>query len=88
MLPLGGPVAYKGYCLSFIVEILGGALSGQGCAAAGLVRAWEKFYCPAAPSIDQLRNVSRRVFPLMTRPEDASNKQVSISDWTHRPGRR
>ncbi|MGB1716687.1 MAG: Ldh family oxidoreductase [Candidatus Latescibacterota bacterium] len=33
MLPLGGPVAYKGYCLSFIVEILGGALSGQGCAA-------------------------------------------------------
>ena len=33
MLPLGNPVAYKGYCLSFIVEILGGALSGQGCAA-------------------------------------------------------
>jgi uncharacterized oxidoreductase len=33
ILPLGGPVAYKGYCLSFMVEILGGALSGQGCAA-------------------------------------------------------
>ena len=33
ILPLGGVVAYKGYCLSFIVELLGGALSGQGCAA-------------------------------------------------------
>jgi len=33
MLPLGGSVAHKGYCLSFIVEILGGALGGQGCAA-------------------------------------------------------
>jgi uncharacterized oxidoreductase len=33
ILPLGGVAAYKGYCLSFIVEILGGALSGQGCAA-------------------------------------------------------
>ena len=33
ILPLGGPVAYKGYCLSFVVEVLGGALSGQGCAA-------------------------------------------------------
>lgn len=33
ILPLGGVVAYKGYCLSFIVEILGGALSGEGCAS-------------------------------------------------------
>jgi len=33
ILPLGGAVAHKGYCLSFIVELLGGALSGQGCAA-------------------------------------------------------
>jgi uncharacterized oxidoreductase len=33
ILPLGGVVSYKGYCLSFIVEILGGALSGEGCAA-------------------------------------------------------
>ena len=80
MLPLGGPVAYKGYCLSLIVEILGGALSGQGCAAAGLVRTWEKFYCPVTRSINQLKNVSGRVFPSMTRPGDASNKQVSISD--------
>ena len=31
ILPLGGPVAHKGYGLSLIVEILGGALSGQGC---------------------------------------------------------
>lgn len=33
ILPLGGSAGYKGYCLSFIVEILGGALSGQGCAS-------------------------------------------------------
>lgn len=32
ILPLGGVVGYKGYCLSFVVEILGGALSGEGCA--------------------------------------------------------
>ena len=33
ILPLGGVVAYKGYCLSFVVEIMGGALGGQGTAA-------------------------------------------------------
>jgi len=33
VLPLGGSVGYKGYGLSLLVELLGGALSGQGCAA-------------------------------------------------------
>jgi uncharacterized oxidoreductase len=33
VLPLGGSVGYKGFGLSLLVEILGGALSGQGCAA-------------------------------------------------------
>ena len=33
ILPMGGVVAYKGYCLSMMVEILGGLLSGEGCAA-------------------------------------------------------
>lgn len=33
ILPLGGVVAHKGYGLSIVVELLGGALSGQGCAA-------------------------------------------------------
>lgn len=33
ILPMGGVVAHKGYGLSFIVEILGGTLSGEGCAA-------------------------------------------------------
>jgi uncharacterized oxidoreductase len=33
ILPLGGPVAYKGYGLGLIVDILSGTLSGQGCAA-------------------------------------------------------
>jgi len=32
ILPMGGVVAHKGYGLGLIVEILGGALSGQGCA--------------------------------------------------------
>lgn len=32
MLPMGGVVAHKGYALSLMVEILGGALSGLGCA--------------------------------------------------------
>jgi len=33
LLPLGGVAAHKGYCLSMMVEILGGALSGEGCAS-------------------------------------------------------
>lgn len=33
ILPLGGVVAHKGTALSLMVEILGGALSGLGCAA-------------------------------------------------------
>ena len=33
ILPLGGAVGHKGYGMSIMVELLGGALSGQGCAA-------------------------------------------------------
>lgn len=33
ILPLGGSVGHKGYGLSLMVEILGGVLSGEGCAA-------------------------------------------------------
>lgn len=33
ILPLGGVAGHKGYCLSFVVELLGGGLSGQGCAS-------------------------------------------------------
>ena len=33
ILPMGGVVAYKGYALGLVVELLGGALSGEGCAA-------------------------------------------------------
>lgn len=32
-LPMGGVVSHKGYGLGFVVELLGGALSGQGVAA-------------------------------------------------------
>ena len=33
ILPLGGPVAYKGYGLGLAVDLLAGTLSGQGCSA-------------------------------------------------------
>ena len=55
MLPLGGPVAYKGYCLSLIVEILGGALSGQGCAAGERVMQ-SNGLCITAYHIDHFTN--------------------------------
>lgn len=32
ILPLGGVAGHKGHCLSFVVELLGGALSGEGVA--------------------------------------------------------
>lgn len=32
LLPLGGAAQHKGYCLNFIVELLGGAVGGQGVA--------------------------------------------------------
>ena len=32
ILPMGGVVAHKGYGLGLVVELLGGALSGEGCA--------------------------------------------------------
>jgi hydroxycarboxylate dehydrogenase B len=31
LLPLGGPVGYKGFGLGFMIDILAGALSGAGC---------------------------------------------------------
>lgn len=31
ILPIGGSVAYKGYGLAFMIDILGGALTGHGC---------------------------------------------------------
>lgn len=37
ILPLGGVVAHKGYGLSIVVELLGGTLSGEGCAAGAKV---------------------------------------------------
>ena len=33
ILPLGGPVGYKGYGLGLLVELMGGLLSGEGCAS-------------------------------------------------------
>lgn len=37
MLPMGGVVAHKGYGLSIMMEVLGGTLSGEGCAAGSRV---------------------------------------------------
>jgi len=33
ILPLGGNVGYKGYALGLVVDVLGGALTGAGCAS-------------------------------------------------------
>jgi hydroxycarboxylate dehydrogenase B len=33
ILPIGGEVGYKGYGLAFLIDILSGALSGNGCAS-------------------------------------------------------
>jgi uncharacterized oxidoreductase len=38
LLPLGGPVGYKGFGLAVMVDILSGALSGAGCTIAGRTR--------------------------------------------------
>ena len=37
LLPLGGPVGYKGFGLSFMIDLLAGALSGAGCCRPGAV---------------------------------------------------
>ncbi len=38
LLPLGGIVGHKGYALSLMIDILGGALSGAGCSGSGNTR--------------------------------------------------
>jgi uncharacterized oxidoreductase len=38
LLPLGGPVGYKGFGLAVMVDILAGALSGAGCTLPGRTR--------------------------------------------------
>jgi uncharacterized oxidoreductase len=35
ILPLGGVAAHKGYCLGILVDLLGGALSGEGVSSGG-----------------------------------------------------
>jgi uncharacterized oxidoreductase len=39
LLPLGGAAGYKGYGLSFMIDILAGALSGAGCCRLGATEA-------------------------------------------------
>ena len=38
LLPLGGIAGHKGYALSLMIDILGGALSGAGCSGSGNTR--------------------------------------------------
>jgi len=38
ILPMGGPVAYKGYGLAMMVDVLSGALSGAGCSQSNAAR--------------------------------------------------
>tara|TARA_B100000809_G_scaffold16917_4_gene15107 strand:+ start:998 stop:2083 length:1086 start_codon:yes stop_codon:yes gene_type:complete len=66
ILPLGGVVGYKGTCLSMTVEILGGLLSGEGCAAGAtvmasngmLLTAWDPtFFCDEDTYEDELEGL-------------------------------
>ena len=38
ILPMGGPVAHKGYALGMMVDVLSGALSGAGCSQSATAR--------------------------------------------------
>lgn len=77
ILPLGGPVAYKGYCLSMAVEIMGGLLSGEGCAAGAVVMksngmlltAYEPaFFCEDADYQGELESLIRHVMTSRVDP--------------------
>lgn len=70
ILPLGGVVGYKGTCLSLTVEILGGLLSGEGCAAGAtvmrsngmLLTAWDPgFFCDEGTWDEELENLIAHV---------------------------
>lgn len=70
ILPLGGVVGYKGTCLSLTVEILGGLLSGEGCAAGAtqmrsnglLLLAWDpEFFCEARTYDQEIEDLLRHV---------------------------
>ena len=52
MLPLGGAAGHKGYGLAMMMELLGGALSGEGCAA-GERKVRSNGVCMTVYSIEQ-----------------------------------
>lgn len=77
ILPLGGVVGYKGTCLSLTVEILGGLLSGEGCAAGAtvmrsngmLLTAWDPdFFCDTDTWDEELENLIAHVLSSRVDP--------------------
>ena len=77
ILPLGGVVGYKGTCLSMTVEILGGLLSGEGCAAGAtvmksngmLLTAWDpSFFCDEGTYEEELEGLIAHIRPSRIDP--------------------
>lgn len=77
ILPLGGVVGYKGTCLSLTVEILGGLLSGEGCAAGAtvmksngmLLTAWDPaFFCDEATYDREIEDLIAHLFTSRVDP--------------------
>ena len=93
ILPLGGGVGYKGYCLSMTVEILGGLLSGEGCAAGEIVMrsngmlltAWDPdFFCDPDTYEKELEGLighvtGSRVDPAIGRIQLPGNPEFSTA---------
>ena len=84
ILPLGGVVGYKGTCLSLMVEILGGLLSGEGCAAGEtvmrsnglLLTAWDpEVFADAA---DYAAGIEGLVAHLMTSRVDPAVGRIQL----------
>jgi hydroxycarboxylate dehydrogenase B len=84
ILPLGGVVGYKGTCLSMVVEILGGILSGEGCAAGAtvmksngmLLTAWDPgFFCDTGTYEEELEGL---ISHLLTSRVDPAVGEIQL----------
>ncbi len=68
LLPLGGPVGYKGFGIAVMVDILSGALSGAGCTLPGRMRSGNAAFILAmrADAFASAQETAREVESLAT----------------------
>jgi uncharacterized oxidoreductase len=92
ILPLGGVVGYKGTCLSMAVEILGGLLSGQGCAAGAtvmrsngmLLTAWDPgFFCDDDTYEQELEGLISHLHTSRVDPDIGRIQLPGDPEFTH-----